>query len=93
MQEEHFFITMQLFTKITAQDVDRAAEQTTDIPEYPHTQKERLWEEKAAPPLQTAPCSAWLTGKCRAYEEKTRPYSAIEGKTAHFIRRPVFSFC
>ena len=26
----------------------RAAEQTTDIPEYPHTQKERLREEKAA---------------------------------------------
>ena len=26
----------------------RAAEQTTAIPEYPHTQKERLREEKAA---------------------------------------------
>ena len=24
---------------------------------------------------------------CRAYAEKTRPYYAIEGKTAHFIRR------
>ena len=30
------------------QNAHRAAEQTTDIPEYPHTQKERLREEKAA---------------------------------------------
>ena len=30
------------------QNAYRAAEQTTDIPEYPHTQKERLREEKAA---------------------------------------------
>ena len=33
---------------LLTQNAHRAAEQTTDIPEYPHTQKERLWEEKAA---------------------------------------------
>ena len=35
----------------------RAAEQTTDIPEYPHTQKERLREEKTA---KTAPADNTL---------------------------------
>ena len=33
---------------LLTQNAHRAAEQTTDIPEYPHTQKERLREEKAA---------------------------------------------
>ena len=33
---------------LLTQNAHRAAEQTTDIPEYPHTQKERLQEEKAA---------------------------------------------
>ena len=33
---------------LLTQNARRAAEQTTDIPEYPHTQKERLREEKAA---------------------------------------------
>ena len=33
---------------LLTQNAHRAAEQTTAIPEYPHTQKERLQEEKAA---------------------------------------------
>ena len=33
---------------LLTQNAHRAAEQTTAIPEYPHTQKERLREEKAA---------------------------------------------
>ena len=33
---------------LLTQNARRAAEQTTPIPEYPHTQKERLREEKAA---------------------------------------------
>ena len=33
---------------LLTQNAHRAAEQTTDIPEYPHTQKERFREEKAA---------------------------------------------
>ena len=33
---------------LLTQNAHRAAEQTTDIPEYPHTQKERLREEKTA---------------------------------------------
>ena len=33
---------------LLTQNARRAAEQTTAIPEYPHTQKERLREEKAA---------------------------------------------
>ena len=33
---------------LLTQNAHRAAEQTKDIPEYPHTQKERLREEKAA---------------------------------------------
>ena len=33
---------------LLTQNAHRAAEQTTDIPEYPHTQKGRLREEKAA---------------------------------------------
>ena len=33
---------------LLTQNARRAAGQTTDIPEYPHTQKERLREEKAA---------------------------------------------
>ena len=33
---------------LLTQNAHRAAEQTTDIPEYPHTQKERFQEEKAA---------------------------------------------
>ena len=33
---------------LLTQNAHRAAEQTTDIPEYPHTQNERLQEEKAA---------------------------------------------
>ena len=33
---------------LLTQNANRAAEQTTAIPEYPHTQKERLREEKAA---------------------------------------------
>ena len=72
----------------------------TELPNRPQTypntrtpKRNACGRKKPHPPLQTAPCSAWLTGKCRAYEEKTRPYYAIEGKTAHFIRRPVFSFC
>ena len=34
---------------LLTQNAHRAAEQTTAIPEYPHTQKERLREEKTAP--------------------------------------------
>ena len=42
---------------LLTQNAHRAAEQTTAIPEYPHTQKERLREEKAA---KTAPADNTL---------------------------------
>ena len=42
---------------LLTQNAHRAAEQTTDIPEYPHTQKERLREEKTA---KTAPADNTL---------------------------------
>ena len=42
---------------LLTQNARRAAEQTTAIPEYPHTQKERLREEKAA---KTAPADNTL---------------------------------
>ena len=61
---------------LLTQNAHRAAEQTTDIPEYPHTQKERLREEKAA---KTTPADNTLQrmvdreakraeGKGRGYE-------------------------
>ena len=42
---------------LLTQNAHRAAEQTTAIPEYPHTQKERLQEEKTA---KTAPADNTL---------------------------------
>ena len=42
---------------LLTQNAHRAAEQTTAIPEYPHTQKERLREEK---PAKTAPADNTL---------------------------------
>ena len=42
---------------LLTQNAHRAAEQTTAIPEYPHTQKERLREEKAA---KTTPADTTL---------------------------------
>ena len=42
---------------LLTQNAHRAAEQTTAIPEYPHTQKERLREEKSA---KTAPADNTL---------------------------------
>ena len=42
---------------LLTQNAHRAAEQTTSIPEYPHTQKERLREEKTA---KTAPADNTL---------------------------------
>ena len=42
---------------LLTQNAHRAAEQTTAIPEYPHTQKERLREEKTA---KTAPADNTL---------------------------------
>ena len=64
---------------LLTQNAHRAAEQTKAIPEYPHTQKGRLREEKAQkPPRQTTLCSAWLTGK--PSEPRARAWAMTAGR-------------
>ena len=62
---------------LLTQNAHRAAEQTTAIPEYPHTQKERLREEKTA---KTAPADNTL--QCMVDREAKR----AEGKGVGYDR-------
>ena len=62
---------------LLTQNAHRAAEQTTAIPEYPHTQKERLREEKTA---KTAPADNTLQ---RMVDRETK---RAEGKGVGYDR-------